>query len=185
MLKKKIVLVTGCPRTVQLTGGGRNATPAGSGERNPSEPEGQALLPSVRGAQEGFDSNETARRWTDSVGSSLPGWIGGVRAFESLDSRNGAFTEGGWVRPTNGVLQIAFKSASRGCQNLREVKSQTLGDPQRGGGHRQESGTGEASKRVKNECFHFLSPLEVQFRLKSRGKLKCVYFGAFPRLLQN
>ena len=121
----------------------------------------------------------------DSVGSSLPNWIGGVRAFESLDSRNGAFTEGDWVRPTNGVLQIAFKSASRGCQNLREVKSQTLGDPQRGGGHRQESGTGWASKRVKNECFHFLSPLEVQFRLKSRGKLKCVYFGAFSQLLQN
>ena len=38
---------------------------------------------------------------------------------------------------------------------------------------------------MKNECFHFLSPLEVQFRLKSRGKLKCVYFGAFSQLLQN
>ena len=140
--KKKIILVSACPRTVQLTDGGRNATPAGSGKRNPSEPQVQALLPSVRGAQEGFDSNENARRWTDSAGSSLPGWIGGVRAFKSLDS----FTEGDWIKPTNGVLQIAFKSASRGCRNLREVKSQTLGDSQRGGGHRRESRAGQGKR---------------------------------------
>ena len=94
------------------------------------------------GAQEGFDSNENARRWTDSAGSSLPGWNGGVRAFKSLDS----FTEGDWIKPTNGVLQIAFKSASRGCRNLREVKSQTLGDSQRGGGHRRESKAGQGKR---------------------------------------
>lgn len=146
MLKKKIILVSDCPRTVQLTGGGRNATPAGSGERNPSEPQVQVLLPRVRGAQEGFDSNENARRWTDSAGSSLPGWIGGVRVFESLDLRDGAFTEGDWIKPTYGVLQIAFKSACRGCRNLRELKSQTLGDPQRGGGHRRQSRAGQGAR---------------------------------------
>lgn len=94
MLKKKIILVSDCSRTVQLTGGEEMQLLRVRENGNPSEPWRQALLPSVRGAQEGFDSNENARRWADSAGSSLPGWIGGVRVFESLDLRDGAFTEG-------------------------------------------------------------------------------------------
>lgn len=131
----------------------------------PVNPKGRRCSQSIAGRRRGSIPTKTrAGGRIPQVPASRAGSVG-FASSKSLDLRDGAFTEGDWIKPTYGVLQIAFKSACRGCRNLREVRKAKLLETLSAVGDiaaRAERGRGRV-RRVKNECFHSVSPLEFNF----------------------